>query len=161
MSLICNVKSHPSSSCHLSFQRRDPHVRDARLDTLVKNRPHESTILPGHLEHTSIQVWLRNEPSLVHVGSSMDTILDSEWIYQPLTYGMGHNVSTPMSFNIVLENNFKRKNLKTLVLQPSPTLWHKYMPEGSSLRPQAPKVVESWYMLPILVYFEAFLVLQE
>ena len=84
----------------------------SRLDTLVENRLYESTVSSGHLKHLSIQVQLRKEPYIVHVQSSIDTILDSGWIYQPLTYGVGHNVSINVSFNIVLEKHILKGRIQ-------------------------------------------------
>ena len=37
----------------------------------------------------------------------------------------------------------------TLVSQRSPSLWHTYVPQGSSLRPQDPRVVESWHYVSL------------
>ena len=54
-----------------------------------------------------------------------------------------------------LKNPFKRKSPETLVSARLPTLWHTYVPQGSSLRPQGPGVVESCPILSLKNPFQS------
>ena len=52
-----------------------------------------------------------------------------------------------------MKSSFQRKTLETLVLQNFPSLRYTYVPQGNLLRPQDPRVVESWHYVSIYSTF--------
>ena len=55
--------------------------------------------------------------------------------------GWGAIAAHPCRPIMSLKNPFQRKSSETLVSTHSPTLWHTYVLQGSSLRPQGPRVL--------------------